>query len=183
MPEVKPYTFDDVVSTLNAVQPYDWAKFLNDRLQSTASHAPLGGITNGGYDLVYTAERSSYLKNAEATRKAVNLAYSLGLIVRENGEIVDVHLDTPAYRAGIAPATKIIAVNGREFNGFVLRNAVADAVKTTTPIVLIVKDGEFFKTFNIDYHEGEKYPHLVRNGAKKDLLADIIRPHAAPAPK
>ncbi len=39
-PEVKPYTFEDIVRTLNSVQPYDWAGFLNQRLESTAAHAP-----------------------------------------------------------------------------------------------------------------------------------------------
>ena len=37
-PEVKPYTFDDVVRTINSVQPYDWAGFFRERLQSTAGH-------------------------------------------------------------------------------------------------------------------------------------------------
>ncbi len=178
-PEVKPYTFEDVVRTLNAVQPYDWAAFLNERLQSTAAHAPLNGIVNGGYNLVYTPERSGFQKTFEGTRKLADLSYSLGLMVRENGEIVDVHLESPAYRAALAPATKIIAVNGREFNPAVLRNAVADAVKGTAPIVLIVKDGEYYKTFSLDYHGGEKYPHLERNKAKADLISDIIRPHTS----
>jgi predicted metalloprotease with PDZ domain len=179
-PEVKPYTFDDVVRTLNSVQPYDWAKFLNDRLQSTAARAPLDGIVNGGYNLTYTAERSDYQKNYEGVRKVVNLAYSIGLSARDSGEIIDVHLGSPAYNAGIAPGAKIVAVNGREFSGAGLRHAIADAVKSTAPITLIVKDGEYYKTLPIDYHEGEKYPHLVRDAAKPDLLSDIIRARATP---
>ena len=62
-PEVKPYTFEDVVRTLNSVQPYDWAAFLNQRLESTAARAPLNGITNGGYNLVYTDERSGIVED------------------------------------------------------------------------------------------------------------------------
>jgi hypothetical protein len=66
----------------------------------------------------------------------------------------------------------------------VLRRAIADAVKNSSPIALIVKDGDYYKTVNVDYHGGEKYPHLVRDKSKPDLLADIIRPHAAvPAAK
>src|SRR5665213_59952 len=161
-PEVKPYTFEDVVQTLNAVQPYDWAKFLNDRLQSTAPGAPLNGILNGGYKLVYTNERSDYQKNYEGVRKAADAWYSLGLSARESGETVDVRVGSPACQAGLAPAGKIIAVNGREFNGNQLRHAIADSVKNTAPIALIVKDGEYYKTLSIDYHGGEKYPHLER---------------------
>ena len=177
-PEVKPYTFEDVVRTLNAVQAYDWAKFLNDRLQSTAPHAPLGGIENGGYKLVYTAIASDYQKNLEGVRKGTSLWYSLGLSARESGEVVDVHVGSPAFRAGLAPAVKIIAVNGREFSGSRIRHAVADAVKDSHAITLIVKDGEYYKTLAIDYHEGEKYPHLERDASKPDLLNEIIKAHA-----
>jgi predicted metalloprotease with PDZ domain len=41
-PDLKPYTFDDIVAGLNAIQPYDWAGFLRTRLTSTSPHAPLG---------------------------------------------------------------------------------------------------------------------------------------------
>jgi predicted metalloprotease with PDZ domain len=175
VPTVKPYTFDDVVTTLNATQPYDWAGFLNERLQSTAPHAPLNGIVNSGYNLVYTAERSDYRKSYEAVRKGISLAYSIGLSVRDGGDIVDVHLNSPAYKAGLAPASRIIAVNGREYSGAALRRAIADAVKDPAPIVLIVKDGDYYKTVSIDYHGGEKYPHLVRDKSKPDLLSDILK--------
>jgi hypothetical protein len=29
----------------------------------------------------------------------------------------------------------------------------------------------------LDYHGGERYPHLVRDGASADLLSAIIKPH------
>ena len=177
-PALKTYTFDDVVKTLNAVQPHDWAKFLNDRLHSTEPHAPLSGITNGGYKLVYTKDRSDLWKIREEVRKGVDLSYSLGLVVKESGEILDVHVDTPAARAGIAPAAKIIAVQGREFSPSVLRHAVEDSVTDKNPIALIVKDGEYYKTVAIDYHGGEQYPHLVRDTSKPDLIAAIIKAHA-----
>ncbi len=177
-PEVKPYTFEDVVKTLNSVEPYDWAAFLNERLQTTSAHAPLNGIVNGGYKLTYTSERSEFWKTREEVRKNVNLSYSLGLIAHEDGDVIDVRLGTPAFKAGLAPAMKIIAVNGRQFSPDVLRHAVADAVKSTAPVVLIAKDGEYFKTMSMDYHGGGKYPHLVRDKSKPDLIDDIIRPHA-----
>src|SRR3546814_12127356 len=56
------YTLDDVVATLNGIQPYDWAGFLNERLNDTSTHAPLAGFTNNGYKLVYTDEPSAYLQ-------------------------------------------------------------------------------------------------------------------------
>jgi predicted metalloprotease with PDZ domain len=177
-PEVRPYTFDDVVRALNAVHAYDWASFLNQRLQSTSANAPLDGIYNGGYKLVYTEARSDFWKAKEFTRRMVDLSYSLGLSARDNGDIVDVHLNTPAYKAGVAPATRIIAVNGRQFSTMELHHAVADSARSTAPILLLIKDGEYYKTLSLDYHDGEKYPHLVRDKSKPDLIGEIIRPHA-----
>ena len=42
VPQVKPYTFDEVVATLNQVAPYDWRAFLTQRLTATGGGAPLG---------------------------------------------------------------------------------------------------------------------------------------------
>ncbi|MDE3198864.1 MAG: hypothetical protein KGN84_21120, partial [Acidobacteriota bacterium] len=178
-PEVKPYTFDDVVKTLNAVQPYDWAKFLHDRLNSTAPHAPLGGIENGGYKLVYTPIPSDFQKAAEGVEKTVSVWYSVGFVAKDSGEVIDVQVDSPAFKAGLAPAAKIVAVNGREFSGSRLRHAIEDAAHSTAPIALIVKEGEFYKTLSIDYRGGERYPHLERDPSKPDLLSKIIAPHVS----
>jgi predicted metalloprotease with PDZ domain len=177
-PEVKPYTFDDVVRALSSVQPFDWASFLNQRLESTSTHAPLNGIVSGGYKLVYTDQPSDLWKTREETRKTIDASYSLGLAARETGEIIDVHLNTPAFQAAVPPAAKIIAVNGRQFSLPVLHHAIEDSAKSTTPVTLLIKDGEYYKTVSLDYHGGEKYPHLVRDLSKPDLISDIIRPHA-----
>ncbi len=174
-PAVRPYTFEDVVAGLNAVQPNDWAEFLNTRLKSTAPHAPLGGITGGGWNLVYTNVRSGIWKTAEEERKFIDMSYSLGIKVKEDGTITDVHIGSPAQKAGVAPEEKLIAVNTRQFTGTALREAIQAAAKTSAPIELLIKDGEFYKTFRVDYHDGEKYPHLERDAAKPDLLAAIIQ--------
>ena len=51
-PEVKTYTFEQLMSALNAVAPYDWAGFFKTRLESTSADAPVGGIENGGWKVV-----------------------------------------------------------------------------------------------------------------------------------
>ena len=50
---MKTYTFDELVSALNEVAPYDWAAFFHERLDSTAAEAPVGGIENGGWKVVF----------------------------------------------------------------------------------------------------------------------------------
>jgi S1-C subfamily serine protease len=94
-----------------------------------------------------------------------------------------VRVDSPAYKAGVAPASKIIAVNEREFTDKRLRQAVADSAAGGDPITLLVRDGEYFKTCKIDYHGGERFPHLVRDESKPDVMSDIIRAHATPGVK
>ncbi len=172
---LKPYGIDDVVAALNGVQAYDWAGFLNQRLKSTDAHAPLGGITRSGWKLVYDGVRSDFWKAYEDKIKGVDLSYSIGMQVKsEDGTIGDVHYGGPAQKAGVTPSVKLIAVNGRQFNPTVLREAVAKTGTDSKPIELLVKNGEFYQTFRVSYQGGEKYPHLMRDGAVPDLMTAII---------
>jgi predicted metalloprotease with PDZ domain len=173
-PALKPYSFEDVVAALNAVQPYDWAGFLNQRLHSTDAHAPLGGIQRSGWKLVYDDVRSDFFKAREEEHKLVELRYSAGLTVGEDGTIIDVVFDGPAKKAGVVPSTKLIAVNGRQYNSTVLREAVARTKTDAKPLELLVKSGEYYTTHRVEYHGGERYPHLERNESAPDLLSQII---------
>jgi len=175
---VKPYTFEDVVQALNGIQPYDWTAFFRERLQSTSPHAPLGGIENSGWKLAYSDQPTQIWRDHEAYDKSCDLSYSIGMSLKEDGSIEDVRMDGPASKAGLVPATKIIAVNGRKFNPQLLRETVAATAKSTAPIEIMVEDGEFYKTFHISYRGSERYPHLVRDESKPDLLGAIIAPHA-----
>jgi predicted metalloprotease with PDZ domain len=178
-PAMKPYEFEDVVKGLNAVQSYDWSGFFNQRLRSTAPHAPLGGIERGGWKLAYTPERSEWWKANETYRKQVDLSYSIGIKVKEeDGTIIDVAYEGPAHKAGVTPSTTLIAVNNREFTPVVLREAVKATAAGQQPIELLVKNGEFFEVHRLDYRGGERYPHLVRDQSVPDLLSQVIAPLA-----
>ncbi|MGE5324932.1 MAG: M61 family peptidase, partial [Actinomycetota bacterium] len=83
------YNFDDVVAALNQVAPYDWAKFLRERLDSKSAHAPLGGIENSGWKLIYNDKKNATMEAAEKTGNALDLSFSLGLIVTKAGDIRD----------------------------------------------------------------------------------------------
>jgi len=103
--------------------------------------------------------------------------YSLGLVTKEDGMIQDVKMGGPAQKAGVTPMTKIAGVNGRKYNPQVLRDAVTLSANSVAPIELMVEDGEFYKTFRIDYHGGDRFPHLVRDESQPDLLSAITAPH------
>ncbi len=182
-PEVKTYSFDDVVNALNQVAPYDWRGFLTQRLTTTAPGAPLGGVQNGGWKLVYDETESDMLRAEESVRKVTDVRYSLGLLLDEEGKVLDAIVNMPAARAGIAPGMKLLAVNGRGYKPEILHDAIKAAKQDKQPIELLLENDDYFKTYAIDYHGGEQYPHLVRNQSVPDLLGDIIRAHAASAAK
>jgi predicted metalloprotease with PDZ domain len=171
----KTYTFDDVVSTLNQVQKYDWAKFLRDRLDATGDSLPEHGIENGGWKLVYNDTPNDTDKAADKVRHGANLAYSLGMSVSGKGEIRDVQWGGPAFNAGLVPDLTVVAVNGKDFSAEALKDAVTAAKTGSAPIELLVKNVDVYSTVKLDYHGGLKYPHLVRAGGK-DLIGDITTP-------
>jgi len=153
-PEMKTYTFEDVVAALNGVQPHDWAGFFRQRLHSTEGHAPLGGIEGGGWKLAYDAVRSEFWKSYEEDGKLADLSHSIGLKVKEDGDVMDVSYGGPAQQAGVSPAVKLIAVNSRQFSLTALREAVA----AKRPVDLLIKTGEYYETHRVDYRDGERLP-------------------------
>ena len=177
-PALKTYTFDDVVAGLNSVQAHDWAGFLKSRLQSVEPHAPLGGIENGGWKLIYNSTRSEIWRAFEDDHKNADLMFSIGLVVKDDGTVSDVAYGGPAQKAGIAPDAKLIAVNNRQFTSSVLREAVQGTAKDTRGIDLLIKSGEYYSVHHVDYQGGEKYPHLVREESKTDVLSEIVQPLA-----
>jgi predicted metalloprotease with PDZ domain len=177
-PALKTYNFDELVAALNAVQPYDWAGFFQTRLRSTEPHAPLGGIISGGWKLTYSSTPSDLWKAFDQSAKQIDLSYSIGLKVKEDGMIVDVAWNGVSAKAGIIPSTKLIAVNGRQFNPTTLREAVQQTATSATPLELLIKTGDYYKTYRVDYRGGERYPHLERDSAAPDLISLISAPLA-----
>jgi predicted metalloprotease with PDZ domain len=175
-PKVVPYTFDDVVRTLNEVAPYDWAKLLHERVAATSTHAPLGGIERGGWKLVYTDKPNLFTQAIEKLAKFADLTFSLGFTVNEDGKFDDVTVGSPAYQAGIGPGMKLVAVNGRNWSPSVLHEALKAAQGNDRPIDLLVENAQFFKTYSVPYHDGEKNPHLERVSGQPDILGDILKP-------
>src|SRR6266404_7324015 len=169
-PIVKTYTFDDVMNTLNQVAPYDWRGFWNERLTTHGPGAPLGGIEGSGWKLTYDETRSEMMRAWEDDHRTINASFSVGLIVKEDGEIEDSIEGMDAARAGIGPGMKLLAVNGRRFTPQVFRDALSAGKNGSQPLQLLVENTDYFRTFSLDYHGGEKYPHLVRDDSKPDLL-------------
>jgi len=174
-PALKPYSFDDVVSALNQVVSYDWRGFWTERLTNHGPGAPLGGIQGSGWKLVYDETPSEMLSAQGGMFHFVPAAFALGLELRDDGGITDTIEGEAAAKAGIGPGMKVVAVNGRRFSPEILRDAIKVATNGTAPIDLLVENTDYYKTYRLDYHGGETYPHLVRDDSKPDLLTDILK--------
>ena len=169
------YTFDDVVKGLNAVMPYDWAGFLRARLDGVDRPLPLDGVTRGGYRLIYSDVQSEFAKARDSQRKRVDLTYSLGLdIDDQDGTIISVLWDSPAFRAKITRDSQLLSVNGTAYSGDSLKADIQSAKETKVPLELILKVGDRYRVVNLDYHDGLRYPHFERNTAVPARLDDIL---------
>ena len=173
------YTFEDIVSALNSVQPHDWAAFLRARLDSTDPAAPLAGIERGGWKLTFTDQPTDIFKATEKVLKRTLLMDSLGVALDagdDAGGLTDVLWQGAAFEAGLVPGMKLIAVNGDKYSADILKDAIKGAKTGSLPIELLMQSGATFSTVKVDYHGGVRYPQLERIEGTPDRLADIAKP-------
>jgi len=167
-----------VVATLQAVQPYDWAKFLHDRVYAVQPHAPTEGIVNGGWHTAWTDSMGPMFKAGEEGDKNVDETTSIGLAIdKESGQVQDVVPGSAADRAGVSPEMKLLGVNGRRWSKEVLRDAIA-AAKTSGAVELLLENQEFYRDAKLVYRDGRRYPALVRDPGAHNWLGEILAPHA-----
>ena len=182
-PLIVTYNRDELIADLNQVVKYDWATFIHDRVDAITPRADLAGIEQGGYKLVYTdkpTRSSRTMASAGGRRGVVDVWYSLGLRVNAAGNIADVRWNGPADKATLFPGQKIIAVNGNVFSADALNDAIKQAKGNSEPIHLILQADTFVTTADINYHDGERYPSLVRVDGTPDYLDDITKPLTTP---
>jgi len=198
-PLILPYELPEIVADLNTVAPYDWNRFFQEKVNSISVHADTDGITQGGYKLVYL-DHPPVERGAAAAGRGFggpNVWYSLGLriggggggrggTVTGGGTIADVRYGSPADDAKLYPGQQIIAINGQAYSGDALSAAIKNAVGKTEPIHLVIEHEGAVTNVDLNYHDGEKYPTLVRVDGTPDYLSDIAMPltktEHAPAP-
>ncbi|HEX3554547.1 MAG TPA: M61 family peptidase [Thermoanaerobaculia bacterium] len=173
-PAVVPYTDDDVYATLNRLVPFDWRGFFAQRVYAVQPRAPLGGLEAAGWKLVYTEQPNEFQKARAQSSKQVDETFTLGLWVKEDGTIDDVVVGAPAWEAGLGPGMKLVAVDGRKWAPEVLPEEIQAAKKSTTPIEITAEHGDVVRTFRVNYHDGERHPHLEREGSRVDVLSAIL---------
>ena len=64
--------------------------------------------------------------------------------------------------AGIGPGMKLIAVNARRFSPKVMDEALAATKKPGHAITLLIEDGDFYRTYKLDYQGGPRQVKTFR---------------------
>ena len=185
----RPYSFDDVMSGLNQIQPYGWKSFFRTRLDSTDPQPPLGGLERSGWRLIYDDKKSELISDMEQIHKIdllwpewqrwsfSDLRYSIGLLLQDDGTVLDSAPGMAGYNAGIMPGMRLTAINGARFS----IAALEDAVRRTAngkALEFAVANGAATGIHKLDYRQGLKYPHLERDASRPDILQKIAAPAA-----
>lgn len=168
------YTFDDLCRTLNDVAPADWSGFLHSWIDAHDELDTTRGLRDHGWRLVFTASPTDAFRASEADAGIADLSYSIGLTVAGNGTVRAVAWNGPAFRAGMRPGVRIVAVNGAAFQVDTLLAAVRDAA--TRPIVLAVEQEGRRSDRAITYAGTLRYPRLERIAGRADTLATLLTP-------
>jgi predicted metalloprotease with PDZ domain len=175
-PEVRPYDLDEVTRTLDGVATNDWKGFFDARIYRIAPRVPLGGVEGAGYKVVYTDKKPEFLGLEEKAGKSSSYWESLGFYLNEENALGDVLAGSPASKAGLVAGMKVVAVDGRKYSSEVMKEALARAKTSTTPIALLTESNELYETHAVDWHGGERYRVLERDTSKPDLLEQILAP-------
>jgi predicted metalloprotease with PDZ domain len=184
-----PYEVDEIIAKLNRVYPHDWARLIEARINSAAQPAPLRGIELGGYKLVWKEEPNPFTKGAMAEAKQLSLTHSIGLTIDKDAKVTATQWDSPAFKAGIVNGATVLAVNGTAYTPDELKSAIT-AAKNGAALDLLIKRGDRFTTYRIDYQGGLRWPWLERAAAGQEptgldllLLPKRALPAVKPKPK
>ena len=176
---------DEIVSKLGQVYPYDWATFIDTRLNQPGQPAPVGGIEKGGYKLVWKEDPNPFDKARMTEAKNLPLTWSLGVSIDKDAKVTATQWDSPAFNAGVVTGSKVLAVNGIAYTADELRKAIT-AAKDGRGVELLFQRGDKFQTVKIDYRGGLRYPWLERaaSGTAPTGLDLLLMPkRTALAPK
>jgi predicted metalloprotease with PDZ domain len=124
-------------------------------------------------------ENPNEMEEIEEGGRAADLTFTLGLVIGGDGAAADVTHDGLAYKAGVGPGMKIVAVNGAQYSADAIHEAISSAKTSAAPIQLLIANGAQYQTVSIAYHDGLRYPHIVRDESHPDYLSEIFHAHVA----
>ncbi len=177
---VRPYDRGEVVSTLNALLPYDWAGLFARRVDQPTEHLAMDGVERAGWRLAWSAEPNTAMQDSDARGKGHDWRFSLGFAVNREGEVGDVLPESPAGRLGLTAGAKLLAIGGYVYSPRAVEAALLAAQESQRPIELIVAEGDLARRLEVPYFAGPRYPHLERIAGAPDRLSEILAPRRPP---
>ena len=179
-PDISPYDVSDIVAAMNSISAHDWLKFFRSRLDVTGvAQAPLAGLAASGWVLAYESTPGTVQAARDQVNHTVEERFSLGFRLQDDGTIVDVVRDSPAWKAGLWPGMKIQTVDTQPWSVDALRAAIASGRLGAAPLRISAQNGAESIVAFLDDHQGARYPKLRRNG-QEDIMGEILKPKAAP---
>jgi len=125
---------------------------------------------------VYSDQPTAFFTQYEADLGGMDLSTSLGLFVGRKGAVKSVAWEGPAFRAGISPGAKLVAVGGQPYTDELLKQAIRDAAALKRPIELSFEADGASHTVSIPYFDSLRYPQLERISGAKDRLQLLLTP-------
>lgn len=179
-PQVQAYDFDALVAALDAVQPHDWRGFWTERLDRHEADALAAGISAAGWRLDLGAGPSVMHRAHEADDRDIDLRFSLGFYVNDDGSLADIVPGSPGDAAGLAPGDRLVAVDGRKWSKEELRDALSASAHGEITITLLIEKDDRYRSVDLRYGGGPREASLVRIPGTADVLGAIARPRAHP---
>jgi hypothetical protein len=75
--------------------------------------------------------------------------------------------------------TQIVALDGHEYSDDLFKQLITEARGGHDPIRLLVRDGARYRTVDLDYHDGLRYPRLERVGRGPSSLDALLAPRTS----
>lgn len=170
--KVSTYGFGDICRALNDFARDDWAAFLRRHLETHEDAQAMAGLARAGWRLVYTGEPTETFRQNEAETGGLDLTYSIGMVVDDDGRIESVAWDSPAFRAGLVPGLRIATVAAAPFSTAGLRSAAA--ATTERPLSLELAEGAHRTAVTISYRGGLRYPRIEPIPGRIDRLTPLL---------
>jgi len=177
-PPFQEYELQTVLDLLDSLGTEDWRGLVERRVQEPMERLSLEFAEVLGWRLAYGTKPSAHVEGVEEERKQIGAMESIGLLLGEDGGIVDLAPGSSADRAGLGPGMKVLGVNSRKFSKARLLEGLAASVQRRG-MDLLVMDGDWLRTVTLDYSDGPRHHRLERDPSKRDWLREILAPLAA----
>ena len=160
-PSVSTYTFSDVVAALNGIALFSWQDYFPVRLSAHDSSYLLDSVKDSGYLLIFDATESDIQAQQEQEDGVLDLSYSIGARIRQNGMVQAVSWNSSAFKAGLVPGMTVKAIDGESFSFDALRRRLQDASADRIRLTVTSEEKDV-EEVSFDYRGGLRFPHLHR---------------------